>query len=186
MRRTALLSILAGGLLWAQMPGPRPGGPIAGMGDRVAASYDELKAALGLSDAQINQLRQLQLSAAQANRNVLEQLAERARTLRDAMKTENDPAVLGRILIDIRNLRKQLTDAETRTRDQALQILTADQRTKLRTLEDALKLQPAIQQAVMLHLMARPQVEGLGMWLGGGVPRLGMRGPEGNGRFGRR
>ena len=117
----------------------------------------ELKAALGLSDQQIGQLQQLQRDRAQATLPVAEQIGVKQKALQDSLRAGNtDAAALGRQLLDIENLRKQFPEIEKRYREQALQLLSADQRTKLKSLEDLMKSRPAADQAVRLNLLEGP------------------------------
>lgn len=140
---------------------------------------DELKAYLALTDSQIQGLQQLQQQAATALQSIHQEIQQKQSTLQEQLsKGSTDAAALGKLLLDIDSLKKRATQTEESFRNQALATLTAAQKTKLKTLEDAEKLQPAIGQAVGLQLLAPLQppagVPGLGPFgLGPGVPARG-------------
>ena len=73
-----------------------------------------------------------------------------------------DANAIGKAMIEIRDLQKQITAAQSKIQEQALSFLTADQKSKLKALEDAEKLRPAIGQAHALHLLAPPANAGPG------------------------
>ncbi len=167
MRTTMLAVCLAALPLAAQpsstAPPPRP--------------VDALKQALNLTDAQVTQLQQLQQSARAAAQPVAAQIHTRQQALDQAMRqTSPDPLTVGRLMVEIKGLREQIRLSDEKFHAQAVALLTADQKTKLKTLEDAAKLQPAIGQAVALNLIQPPQ-GGPGMH--GSVGPMGMRGRGG-------
>jgi hypothetical protein len=65
----------------------------------------------------------------------------------------NDALQVGQLTLDINNLRKQLLTSGAPFRDQALAVLTPDQKNKLTGLTNALQLQPAAYQAINLNLI---------------------------------
>jgi hypothetical protein len=77
-------------------------------------------------------------------------------------------------MIEIHNLHKQVEAAKAKAREQALSYLSAQQKTKVKTLEDAERPREEIQQAHRLELLAAEQGAGPG---GPGGP--GFRGPGG-------
>ncbi|MBI1896781.1 MAG: hypothetical protein HYZ57_13460 [Acidobacteria bacterium] len=152
------------------MPGG-PGMPGQPGGQARQPNLNDLKAALGLSDQQVEGLIGLQRERQQANRSAFLQIAERQNTLSQLLSPSADPAALGRVLIDMENLKLQVRQNDERYEQLSRDVLTADQKTKLKTLEDALKLQPAIGQAVALQLIEPPR---RGDAPGGPMPRLGF------------
>ncbi|HYZ84546.1 MAG TPA: periplasmic heavy metal sensor [Bryobacteraceae bacterium] len=144
---------------------------------------EELKAALGLSDSQITSLQGLQEQKATANRTTFETIRARQQTLETTLaQTNPDPTALGQLLVEIKTLRAQIQANDDRFRQQALALLTADQRTKLAPLESASKLQAAVGQAIAYGLLdapARPQ--GVGIGIGGPGSRFGGPGAPGFG-----
>jgi len=152
---------------WAQQP-PRPPAPgpqfVApgpdGRGPQ-GPQFEELKSALGLTDTQIDQLRQLQQDKRQASRPLFEQIGDKQRALGEALQAgSTDAAALGRFLIDIESLRRQTQTVAESFRTQALALLDSAQKAKLAALEEAAKLQPAIHQAAALDLLAAGQGPG--------------------------
>jgi hypothetical protein len=171
------VALLAAGALTVLAQGP-PEQPQPQRG--VAA----LKAALSLTDQQVNLLMQNQRERSAALRPIYEQLAERQRTFSRAQEDETNPAVIGNIVLDMVNLRKQIPIVSKRFDDQALAILTPDQRPKLQALDDARKLQPAINQAVSFGLLEGSVARAVGFIgpiepITGPGPRMMHRGRRG-------
>ncbi|MBM3726098.1 MAG: periplasmic heavy metal sensor [Acidobacteria bacterium] len=169
LRQTMGMLIVAGTLLAQGPGGPTPG---MGMAQGQAPNFDAVKAAIGISDAQIAQLRALQQQTATAMRTAAQELQTKQTALNELLARNPDPATVGRAVIEIAAIRKRMDDLRARVLTQAVAVLSADQRTKLKTLEDAMKLQPAIGQAAGLGLLQRPEGGP-----GGGGP--GGRGPGG-------
>jgi hypothetical protein len=114
----------------------------------------ELKAAIGLTDAQVEKLVALLKQRVESNRAALTQIAEKEGALRDTLKAGGaDATAVGRLVLDIDALRKQVQASDKTYGDQARAVLDAGQLAKLKTLEDAAKLEPAIRQAIGLNLM---------------------------------
>ena len=152
-----------------------------GPGAPLSPRFDELKTYLGLTDSQIQSLQQLQTQQGQAMQAIHQEIQQKQTALRDALKAgSTDAAALGRLLLDIENLRKRIEQGQTSYQDQARNVLSETQKTKLKALEEAAKLREEIQEATMLRLLTPPAVGpgvagGPGMGPGGG----GMRGPGG-------
>jgi Spy/CpxP family protein refolding chaperone len=146
------LAVLMAGGLYAQAPregprGPRPGPP----------AVEELKNYLGLSDAQVESLQQLRRQEAESLRSVRQQMMEKQRALREVLRSgSSDAATVGQLQIDVQNLRQQVQESRQKSREQAVNSLTPEQRAKLQTLEEAAKLQRTIRQAGALNLLAAP------------------------------
>lgn len=178
MRTTMLVVCLAAFTLAAQTSPPAPPAP----------PVDAVKQALNLTDAQVTQLQQLQQSARTAAQPVVAQIRTRQQALDQAMRqTTPDPLTVGRLMVEIKGLQEQIRLNDEKFHAQAVALLTADQKTKLKTLEDAAKLQPAIGQAVGLNLIQPPpDAPGLRapagpMGMRGRGGPMGMRGPGGPG-----
>lgn len=182
MRFPGFLLILSAAALLAQGP-PMPPDPSGPTGPPLPPSHDQLKQALGLSDDQVTQLVDLRKQEREALRPVFAQMRDKRKAVQDAMQAGGtDAAALGNLLIEMQNLRKQVRDSNLQYRDKALGVLNADQKAKLKALEEAEKLAPAIRQGVGLNLLAPPErPEGMGFGEGGpGGPGFG-RPPMGAG-----
>jgi Spy/CpxP family protein refolding chaperone len=155
--------MMAGAMtLVAQGPfGSPPGGQ-----QRTSAVKDYL----GLSDDQMTQLANLRTAERQANQTLFEQLRARQTSLRGLLDSgSTDAAAIGKLQIEIETLRKQLDQNRSRFDEQAKAVLTATQQAKLKTLEDATALQPAIAGAGALGLLERRAPAGGMMGRGAGL-----------------
>ena len=172
LRAIALVTTVAGMLL-AQAPAP--------------LRWDALKNYLNLQDSQIQSLQQLRQQEMQALRPLATELAARYRSLREQLdRGSTDAAALGKLLLEAEAVRKRLIQTRDSYRNQALNVLTAEQKNKLASLEQARKLAPVIWQAQALGLLAPPEP---GQMPGPGLRGLGRGfgvmpgGPLGPGRF---
>lgn len=171
---TKLIVVLAAAAasLFAQGPGFGPGprafgsgggrGPAAAMfapGERLDnATFDALKSFLTLTDAQVTQLKEVLKKQAEANKPVMEQIRAKNQELAEEMRKDSpSPATVGQLMVDIKKLREQIRDASGDVSTGALAVLTPAQQTKLKELEAAQQLVPAIHQAQVLNLLARPE-----------------------------
>ena len=183
MKRLILMSLALAGLTFAQGPAPGPGqqGP---RGPIVPAA---LKTYLALSDTQVQALIDLRKTQAEENKPILEQIRTKAEALREEMnKTSPDPAVVGKLMVEMKQLRESLKEGRGEVNPAAVAILTPEQQAKLKALSDALTLAPAANQAAGLGLIARPDPPaglgpagmpgmgaGMGAGMGGGVGPMG-------------
>jgi Spy/CpxP family protein refolding chaperone len=164
------LPLVVFGAVLAQGPfGPR--GMRAPRAGPQSPALDELKAYLNLTDAQIQSLQQARQQAMTGQQTVFTQVRDKHQALRDLLdKGTSDAAAVGKLMLDIRALQKQVASAMTASHTQALSFLTAEQKTKLAALEQAAKLRTAIDQAARLGLLE--------------APAPGLVGPMGPMRFG--
>ena len=144
-----------------------PGGPRHMM----QAKTDQAQSYLNLTDAQIQSLQQLRQSEMTTLKPVLDQIAP----LRQSMQTQlqsgsADAAALGKLMLSIQTLEQQVTTTRNGIHDQALALLTADQKTKLAALQSAVDLMPTIHQAMGLNLLNPPK--GMEGAMGPGGPGL--------------
>jgi len=154
MLKQTLLSLT---LMAAAVAQP-PGGPGA-----AAPEFTDIKSHLSLSDAQLASIRQAGDTARAANRTVRQQIAEKQTALNGVITNgSTDAAAIGRAMLEIAALRKMMDSNTTKAHEQALSFLSADQKTKLKTLEDAEKLREEIGQAHALELLAAPAGTGPG------------------------
>ena len=136
-----------------------------------AGGVSALKEALSLTDGQITQLRQIQRDRVQANGQLQQQIQERQQTLAKTLAASSaDAATVGNIVLDAQKLRKLVQVNDEKYHNLAVNVLTADQKKKLQELENAIKLRPAIGQAIGFGLLtSQDPVPGLG--IGPMVPR---------------
>ena len=174
MKTMMMIAALTAAAAVAQ-PGPGNGFG-GGTSTQATPSVTELKTYLGLSDAQVTGLQAVLKQAQAAIQNIQTQIQQKQSDL-DALlaKGSTDAAALGKLLVDIGVLRKQLDTVLMPFRDQAKAVITsADQKAKLKTLDDASKLQSEIHEAVGL-LLITPPTPAAGT--GGGIGARGLGGP---------
>ena len=182
MKRFVLAAALTAGLALAQGPGGRGFHPMAAGGGPRAASADQVKAYLALTDAQVTQLQQIQQDEFTANRSIRQQIGEKEDALKTALAGTSPTATeLGNLLVDIKNLRAQISQNRDKYRTQALALLNDAQKPKLAALQAAAALQPTIRQATMLNLIAPPAGDSAEPF-GGGPGPMPMMAPGGERR----
>lgn len=154
-----------------------PGGPPANQGP---PSPDALKTALGLTDTQVTSLVQLQTQKRAQIQPIRQQIGDKQRAIRDALAKDNpDATAIAALLVQVTTLERQAKAIASGYATQALAILTAEQKTKLKDLEKALSLEIAARQAVGLDLLTPPAPPA-----GQGPAGMGGPGPNGIGRPG--
>lgn len=136
-------------------------------------AFDEVKQQLGLSDAQLQQLRDIMAQRDRATQATYEQLRAKQTELDNLLNAgSTDAARIGQLMIDINTIRRRLpTQPSDQYRQQALAVLTAEQRTKLAVLDQALKLSQPAYQAVTLNLID-PPAPGRPIILGADLPKI--------------
>ena len=180
MKTATLLTLaLAAGLSAQSGEGRGPGRHRAGEGPAVAGAartvdVAALKQTLGLTDDQIDKLRQLQKANREALAPLAKQMADKQRTLHQAMREGTSGQTGSTQLAEIETLRKQLATARAANRTQTVGLLNAAQKQKLQALQDAAKLMPSVREAAMLDLLEPPA--GAGGAGGPGGPGMMMRG----------
>jgi hypothetical protein len=138
-------AILGTALLSAQIISPLP---------PIPAPNSALKQYLGLTDAQVQQLQDMQKNRVAADQAIYKQINDKQTTINNLVNSgSTDAQQIGQLTIDIATLRKQLPSSGAQFRDPALAILTPDQKSKLPALSAALQLAPTAYQAVSLNLV---------------------------------
>jgi LTXXQ motif family protein len=96
----------------------------------------DLKAFLGVSDTQLGSIQQIRDTERKELLPLRQTVQAKAQALRDLRKAgSTDATALGQLMIDVQNARKQMVPIQTRAHDQAMSVLTPDQKTKLAQLE---------------------------------------------------
>lgn len=141
-------------------------------------AFTALKEALGLTDAQIQQLIELRQKVAEDNRALAEQIRAKRQELAELLKAANpDAAKIGQLHLEIQKLHQQRLARLEQLRTQTTAMLTAEQKAKLADLEKAMALARAARQAVGLGLIAPPQpAPGAGLGIGPRGARPGRAG----------
>lgn len=167
MLKAMLMTLALAGLSLAQGPG-------AGLRAGTPPAPDALKAFLGLTDAQVQQLTELRRSHPEAMKPYAEQLQTKAQALREEMlKANPDAAKVGQLMVEMKAIREQMRAERVKLNDQAKALLTEAQKAKLAELEKAMELAPAIRQAIGLRLLNGPE----GVGAGSGRRGPGLLGP---------
>jgi hypothetical protein len=132
-------------LLCAQVVTPLP---------PIPAPSTALMQYLGLSATQLQALQDVQKSRTAADQATYKQISDKQMTINNLIAAgSNDALQIGQLTLDINNLRKQLLTSGAPFRDQALAVLTPDQKNKLAGLTNALQLQSAAYQAINMNLI---------------------------------
>lgn len=118
------------------------------MGSIMAATAD----ATGAGEA--NALSRQSFGAWMTDEQPIREKRVALRTLLDGGTA--DSTTVGRAVLELDALRKQIRQIGERYQAQARQILTATQKEKLEALAEAAKLQPASRPAIGLNLIDRP------------------------------
>lgn len=187
MKRMISMAILTATVLLAQGPGgPGPrgrqfaGGKQAGAGP---ARIGAVREALDLTDSQVQQLRDLRKSQMEALKPTFEQMRTKQEALKKEMDTDNpNPATVGQLTVELKALRKSIADGQAERVSKAQAILTPEQQDKLKGLKDARGRMPAVQQAMVLGLLAPPEGAGAQMMRGGAGMMRGQRPAQRQGR----
>ena len=174
-----LLPLAAFTVAFAQ---PQAGAP-------VRPTFDNIKTYLGLSDTTLQNIQQTIGSKQSTIQALAQQMGEKHKAVATLLANgTTDAAAVGKLILEAEAIRKQISTQHDALQSSVLALLTADQKSKLKALEDAAKLAPAIQEAAHLHLIAQVGNPGAGpgMPFGGGPGmRMGqgpMNGPGmGNG-----
>jgi Spy/CpxP family protein refolding chaperone len=177
-------SPMQGGMMQGQpMPGPMRGrgmrqippmqgqamsgqpGPNPGQAQPQPPDYRALKEYLNLSDSQIRHMEQAREKARQLadekEKTLRPQIQQKRLTLEDALDAATpDAAAVGRAMIEIRGLEKQIRQAREAARTSELDVLTPEQRTRFKAIQDAAALPEAVRQARQLGLVGPPPQPG--------------------------
>lgn len=165
MRKLVISMVLCSALLLAQGPMGRRGGPGSRgdvpdrhAGDGAMAGAAALNGHLGLTDAQMEQLRTLRREQALEVQPEMQAVRAKAQELRKEMQSPApDPAKAGQLTVELKQLREKAKAGRSGFSDKARAVLTADQQAKLKALEEAAKLAPAARQAAAMGLITQPR-----------------------------
>jgi len=182
MKLRYLMIVASMATCFAQGPGqPPPRGDAAR-----TPNLDSLKTYLNLSDTQIQGLLQIQTQQQSAMQPIRDEMMAKQKALHDLLKAgSTDTAAIGSLQMELQALRQKAQEAAKGLTTQTTAILTPDQKTKLKVLEDAAKLQNEIRQATAAHLLTPPDNIGpafMGRGMRGGPQGQPSQGPM----FGRR
>ena len=102
---------------------------------------EAVKTILDLSDAQLQQLKDLRDSVAAQRQEHATEIRRLQQRQRELLQTSPpDATALADIMVQQENLRKQIEDENKAFRDGALNLLTASQKEKVQAIQDALQL----------------------------------------------
>jgi Spy/CpxP family protein refolding chaperone len=117
-------------------------------------NLDQLKTFLSLTDPQIQQIKNLEMTQRAVLRPMFKDLATIGRDLRAALKKEPvDPARVTQLRAELQSKRTDIQTQRAVLRTQIQGVLTTQQQAQLQQLQDALNLQAAARQAAMLDLI---------------------------------
>jgi chromosome segregation ATPase len=170
-----LALVLTVGTVMAQQPQPAKGAPPAG------ARLEALKSYLQLSDRQVQDITAQLAAFRDSVKPIREEMMAKRKDLRAEMsKSSPDATVATKLKNDLKDLQSQVSSKRDELKPQLLAILNDSQKESLASLEQALKVRQAANQAAALGLIDAPQGN-LGNMEGFGGPAAG-RMPKGMGR----
>jgi Spy/CpxP family protein refolding chaperone len=141
---------LAATALFAQGPG--------GFRMHAQAKTAAVQSYLNLTEAQISSLQQLRQSEMTALKPIFQQIEPLRQSLRAQQQSAGaDATAVGKLVLSIRALEQQAAPIRSSHQQQALAVLTAEQKTKLAALESAAALLPTIHEAGALNLLTPPK-----------------------------
>ena len=123
--------------------------------------YRALRDFLNLSDSQFRRMEQARENArreaGEKEKALRPQIDEKRLALEELLDNPNaDAAVVGRAMLEIRGLQRQIRQAHETVRTAELNVLTPEQKTKFKAIQDAANLPEATRQAQRLGLVAGP------------------------------
>lgn len=127
--------------------------PPAGAGNRPAPSTTEVKAYLSLTDAQLTSLATIRTNFGTASESLRTQIRTAQQALMTAIHNNADATTIATLTQNLKTLQTQLDTLAAQYQTQAVNVLTADQKTKLKALSDAAALMPSIHEAGYLMLL---------------------------------
>jgi hypothetical protein len=154
MKKSITLYLALAAAMFAQGPGGHggPGGP-----GPQTPSITEITSYLALGLTQVTQLQDIQKNEQTAIQSTAADMATKQQALQTALqKGGSSAAMLGQMLLDIEALRKKITDVQSAAQTSALLVLNTTQKDKLKALDAASQLAPAIHEATMLNLLTAP------------------------------
>ena len=189
MKLTTILSgvVLLAGTMLAQ-PGPStfgrhglgPGERGVGRGGEM--NFDALKAAIELTDQQVEQLLAIKTASREAMQPFREQMVQNREALAQELEQENpNPATVGQLQVDITKLRKEAEAKQAEFHEQARNVLTPTQEPLLAKLVETKSPRQAVRQAVVVYLLDSPMGRRGGPGMLGGGRGGGRGGPAGGG-----
>ena len=189
MKLTTILPavVLLAGTMLAQ-PGPStfgrhglgPGERGVGRGGEM--NFDALKAAIELTDQQVEQLLAIKTASREAMQPFREQMVQNREALAQELEQENpNPATVGQLQVDITKLRKEAEAKQAEFHEQARNVLTPTQEPLLAKLVETKSPRQAVRQAMVVYLLDSPMGRRGGPGMLGGGRGGGRGGPAGGG-----
>lgn len=119
----------------------------------VARAVRAVAAFLDLAPPQVDALVQLLGARRQAAQPVIVEIVKRERVIRELLEQGGDPAVVGRLLFEIRALHGRLAEIQAAFLQGFEETLFPEQREKMAALRFAARLQPALPPFAALSLL---------------------------------
>jgi hypothetical protein len=144
--RAILFPLILCAVSFAQVPTPAP--------VFLPRFPESLKIYLGLNDTQITRILQFNTDYFQFEQQKNARAAQvQGEIALEIVKPSLDPMSIGLRYVELEAIRRELTDRRKQLSDNLQGVLTADQRTKLKTLTEAMALQPVIAAAQCENLL---------------------------------
>ena len=171
----AACALFLTGLAGAQEPRQRP--------NRRPSPDEAVKTILDLSEAQLQELKDLRNSVNEQRRASATEIRRLQQSQRELLQQSPPDAVaLADILVQQQSLRQQLQDESKAFRDAAMNLLTASQKEKVEQIQEALQLVRDVPPLVQFGLIEGPRGHG-GRGGFGGPGFFGRSGTRFRGQF---
>lgn len=127
----------------------------------LVSPYAEIKTYLSLTDQQLTALQEVQRSRQQADEAIYKQINDKQVQLSQLLNANStDALAIGRLMVEINNLRRQVPTNQGPYRENAVKVLTPPQVAKLPALVQALQLSRPAWEATSLNLIDDPNNSG--------------------------
>lgn len=121
--------------------------------------WEQLKQYLVLTEAQMTSLEQIRAGRQRQEAEIYRQMSEKQRQMYALLQQgSNDAGTIGRLMVEINNLQRQLPLRGETYRAEVLAVLTPAQKAKLPALSEAMTLQSSSWQAIDLNMIDNPNV----------------------------
>ena len=151
--KTAIIAVISFGLAWVvpQLPGR------SNQVFQASLDADTVEEYLALTSGQHQKLKALSTKLQGRAQSSMEELESTQKALRMRLASDdNDAMAAGKALLNLEVAKRRAERTSEEIRKEAVALLTTEQITKLKALDQAVKLHPVARQAMGMFLIAPP------------------------------